>query len=127
MSNEVLAIMIFLTSLGVALLLMPRLARIAKKVGLIDHPNHERKVHKDPIPLVGGLGMVLAFAISCIAFIPLSGMRGFFAGVVLLFIVGFLDDSRELGHRWKFVAQIIAASLMMYQSKVYLHTFGNLL
>jgi UDP-GlcNAc:undecaprenyl-phosphate GlcNAc-1-phosphate transferase len=127
MNNGVLAIVIFLTSLTVSLLLMPRLARIATKVGLIDHPNHERKVHKDPIPLVGGLGMVLAFAIACIAFIPLGGMRGFFAGVVLLFIVGFLDDSKELGHRWKFVAQIIAAFMMMYQSNVYLHTFGDLL
>jgi UDP-GlcNAc:undecaprenyl-phosphate GlcNAc-1-phosphate transferase len=54
-------------------------------------------------------------------------MRGFFAGVVLLFIVGFLDDYKELGHRWKFVGQVAAAFLMMYLSNVYLSSFGNLL
>jgi UDP-GlcNAc:undecaprenyl-phosphate GlcNAc-1-phosphate transferase len=127
MTIEINALFVFLTSLGAAVLLMPRIASIATKVGLIDYPDDRRKAHRHPIPLVGGLGMILAFALSCIVYLPLSGMRGFFAGVVLLFIVGFLDDFRELGHRWKFVAQVAAASLMMYLSNVYLFTFGNLL
>jgi UDP-GlcNAc:undecaprenyl-phosphate GlcNAc-1-phosphate transferase len=105
---------------------MPRLARIGTQVGLVDRPN-SRKVHRRPKPLVGGLGMILAFAMSCILYVPLSGMRGFFAGVVLLFIIGFLDDFKELGHRWKFVGQVTAALLMMSFSDVYLSNFGNLL
>ena len=120
------AVFIFLTSLSVAVLLMPRLARIGARVGLVDRPNY-RKLHRYPKPLVGGLGMILAFAISCILYVPLAGMRGFFAGVVLLFIVGFLDDYKELGHRWKFAGQVTAAFLMMYLSNVYLSSFGNLL
>lgn len=127
MTWRVEAILIFLTSFGVAFLLIPRLASIAKKVGLIDYPDDHRKSHRNPTPLVGGLGMVLAFVFTCLLYIPSTGMRGFFAGVVLLFIVGFLDDFRELGHRWKFVAQICAAFFMMYLSDVYLVTFGNLL
>ncbi len=126
MIMKVQAVFIFLTSLSVAALLMPRLASIGSKVGLVDRPNY-RKVHRYPKPLVGGLGMVLAFALSCILYVPLTGMRGFFAGVVLLFIVGFLDDYKELGHRWKFVGQASAAFLMMYLSNVYLSSFGNLL
>lgn len=120
------AVFIFLTSLSVAVLLMPHLASIGSRVGLIDRPNY-RKVHRYPKPLVGGLGMILAFASSCILFVPMAGMRGFFAGVVLLFIVGFLDDYKELGHRLKFVGQVTAAFLMMYLSNVYLSSFGNLL
>jgi UDP-GlcNAc:undecaprenyl-phosphate GlcNAc-1-phosphate transferase len=120
------AVIIFLTSLSIAVILMPRLARIGKQFGLVDRPN-SRKVHNSPKPLVGGLGMILAFAMSCILFVPMTGMRGFFAGVVLLFIIGFLDDYKELGHRWKFFGQVTAAMLMMFLSDVYLTNFGNLL
>jgi UDP-GlcNAc:undecaprenyl-phosphate GlcNAc-1-phosphate transferase len=117
---------VFLTSLCAAILLMPRLANIASRIGLLDRPN-SRKIHTMPKPLVGGLGMILAYALSCILFVPLGGTRGYFAGVVLLFIVGFLDDYRELGHRVKFVSQVAAALLMIFMSKTYLLTFGNLL
>ena len=71
--------------------------------------------------------MSLAVALTGLLFIPLFNMRGFYAGLVLLVITGFLDDFGELNHRYKFVAQIVAAVFIMYFSKVYLHTFGNLL
>ncbi len=116
---------VFFTSLWAAILLMPRLANIASRIGLLDRPNG-RKIHTMPKPLVGGLAMILAYAVSCILFVPLGGTRGYFAGVVLLFIVGFLDDYRELGHRVKFVSQVAAAMLMIFMSKTYLITFGNL-
>ena len=119
-------IFVFLVSFFAAILLMPRLANIAARIGLLDHPNG-RKIHRWPKPLVGGLGMILAYALSCILFVPLGGTRGYFAGVILLFIVGFLDDYREMGHRVKFVSQVTAALLMIFLSKTYLMTFGNLL
>jgi UDP-GlcNAc:undecaprenyl-phosphate GlcNAc-1-phosphate transferase len=59
--------------------------------------------------------------------IPLTGLRGFYAGVVLLVTVGFLDDYREVHHRVRLLAQVAAASVMMYHSKTYLYTFGDLL
>jgi UDP-GlcNAc:undecaprenyl-phosphate GlcNAc-1-phosphate transferase len=117
---------VFITSFCVAILLMPKFVNIASRIGLLDRPNG-RKIHTIPKPLVGGLGMILAFALSCILFVPLGGTRGYFAGVVLLFIVGFLDDYKELGHRVKFASQVTAALLMIFMSKTYLVTFGNLL
>ena len=106
--------------------LLPHLGRLASRIGLVDHPN-KRKVHRQPRPLVGGLAMSLAVALTGLLFIPLLNMRGFYAGLILLVITGFLDDFGELNHRYKFVAQIMAAVFIMYFSKVYLHTFGNLL
>jgi len=47
--------------------------------------------------------------------------------LVLLVITGFLDDFGELIDKSKFIAQIIAAVFIISFSKVYLHTFGNLL
>ena len=106
--------------------LLPSLGRLASRIGLVDHPNR-RKIHIKPRPLVGGLAMSLAVALTGLLFIPLFNMRGFYAGLVLLVVTGFLDDFGELNHRYKFVAQIVAAVFIIYFSKVYLHTFGNLL
>ena len=119
-------IFVFFVSFFAAILLMPRLANIASRVGFLDHPG-SRKIHTAPKPFVGGLGMILSFAITSILFVPLAGLRGYFAGVILLFIVGFLDDYKELGHRWKFLAQVCASLLMIFLSKTYLMTFGNLM
>jgi UDP-GlcNAc:undecaprenyl-phosphate GlcNAc-1-phosphate transferase len=96
------------------------------KIGLVDHPDN-RKIHLHPKPLVGGLAMSLAVAITGLLFIPLLNMRGFYAGLVLIIITGFLDDFNELNHRYKFAAQIIATVLIVHFSKTSLHTFGDLL
>ncbi len=116
----------FSTSFLLSLAFLPRLARIASVIGLVDIPD-KRKVHWGPKPLVGGLGMMMAVAVSCLLFVPLANLRGFYAGLVLLIIVGFLDDFKELQHRAKFVAQILAALFMIYFSYETLNTFGDLI
>jgi UDP-GlcNAc:undecaprenyl-phosphate GlcNAc-1-phosphate transferase len=92
----------------------------------MDHPGR-RKVHFHSKPLVGGVGMVMGLSLACLMWIPLTGLRGFYAGVVLLVTIGFLDDYRETHHRIKLLAQIIASSVMMYYSRTYLVSFGDLL
>jgi UDP-GlcNAc:undecaprenyl-phosphate GlcNAc-1-phosphate transferase len=111
---------------AITVFLLPHLERLASRIGLVDHPN-KRMIHLKPRPPVGGLAMSLAVALTGLIFIPLFNMRGFYAGLVLLVITGFLDDFGELTYKSEFVAQIIAAVFIIYFSKVYLHTFGNLL
>jgi UDP-GlcNAc:undecaprenyl-phosphate GlcNAc-1-phosphate transferase len=116
----------FITSLGLSILFLPKLAKVAGKIGLMDQPIG-RKNHEEAKPLVGGIGMVMAFVVSSLLFIPLPGLRGFYAGVIILIIAGFLDDYKELAPGWKFIAQITAAFLLIYFSNTILLTFGNLL
>ena len=111
---------------AVTVFLLPRLGKLASRIGLVDFPG-KRKVHSKPKPLVGGIAMSIAVAITGLLFIPLSNLRGFYAGAVLLVITGFLDDFNELNHRYKFFVQIIAAVFVMSFSNVYLYTFGDLL
>lgn len=125
MSVEFKTIVIFLTGLLATLSVLPRLASIAVKMNLMDIPNG-RKMHKVPKPLVGGLGMVMALSFTCLLWVQLDILRGFFGGIVVMVIIGFLDDYRELSPRVKFVAQILAAGVMMYRSNVYLMSFGDL-
>ncbi len=123
---ELKSTLVFLASFFMAISVLPKLAHIAQKIGLVDHPN-QRKMHTTPCPLVGGIGMVISATFAALLFVPLTGLRGFFAGLALLLLVGFLDDFRELGHKEKFLAQIAASLLMMYSGKVVLLSFGDLL
>ena len=50
----------FVIAAGMALLVTPGVIWLAKKTGALDKPD-ARKVHKNPIPRIGGLGIYLAF------------------------------------------------------------------
>jgi UDP-GlcNAc:undecaprenyl-phosphate GlcNAc-1-phosphate transferase len=119
-------VLTFLISSTAALFLLSRLASIATRVGLLDRPG-VRKVHAEPKPLVGGVGMVMGLSIACLLFVPLANLRGFYMGMVILVSAGFLDDCKELGHKVKFLAQVAAALFMVYYSDTVLLTFGDLL
>jgi UDP-GlcNAc:undecaprenyl-phosphate/decaprenyl-phosphate GlcNAc-1-phosphate transferase len=123
---EFKSILIFLASFFLAISVLPKLVHIAKKIGLVDHPT-QRKIHTNPCPLVGGIGMVISATFAALLFVPLTGLRGFFSGLALLLLVGFLDDFKELGHKEKFLAQIAASLLLIYFSNVVLLSFGDLL
>ncbi len=119
-------ILTLLLPLAITAFLLPPLRNLASKIGLVDQPGG-RKIHWKPKPLVGGLAMSLSVAVAGLLFIPLLNMRGFYAGLILIVITGFLDDFNELNHRYKFAAQIIAAFLIVPFSRTSLQTFGDLL
>ncbi len=124
-SFELRIILVFLVAFFSVIFVLPKIANIARRIGLMDQPNN-RKVHTVPRPLVGGIGMVIAVAFTSLALIPINGLRGYFLGLAILLLVGFLDDFKEIGHQQKFMAQIIATGALIYFSKVTLGTFGDL-
>ncbi|MCK4837981.1 MAG: undecaprenyl/decaprenyl-phosphate alpha-N-acetylglucosaminyl 1-phosphate transferase [Desulfobulbaceae bacterium] len=99
---------------------------MAGKISLLDKPDG-RKNHLHPTPLVGGIAMFLALALACALFLPQDGMVGYWLGALLLLVVGFLDDWRDLGHRFKFVIQALAVLAISFFSRTDLVTFGDLL
>lgn len=117
---------IFFTSFLGTVFILPMLFSVASKIGLLDYPS-SRKVHTNPKPLIGGLGMLTALVVSSLLFIRVSELSGFYAGVIMLVIVGFLDDHNDLNHRWKFIVQILASVIMMYYGGDVLFSFGDLL
>ncbi len=121
--NDILA---FATALALTLLLIPRFARVARQVGLVDTPS-KRKVHSEPIPLIGGIVIMMAVAITCLTFVPLKSFRGLYAGLFLLTLVGLLDDFKEINHKVRLLVQMLAVVFMVYYSDTRLLTFGNLL
>lgn len=123
--SELNPLIIFLAAFFGVIFLLPRMKPLARRIGLMDHPN-QRTVHGRPRPLVGGIGMIVAVSVVSLLFIPSTGLRGFSLGMVLLLFVGFVDDLKGIGHWRKFLAQIMAACLMIYFSKTVLASFGDL-
>ena len=64
MPNHVLA---FLVAMVVAVAVTPAVIFFAKKTGALDAPD-ARKVHKKPVPRIGGVGIYIAFMAAMLSF-----------------------------------------------------------
>jgi len=86
-----------------------------------------RKQHKEPTPVIGGIGVVFAFIAVVFGFRYASALHpSFWVAALFLFIVGVLDDMREFSSKIKFIAQAMAALLMMFWGHVRLVDLGDL-
>ena len=98
------------TSLIVSFLMTPVVKTFAYKVGAIDVPKDNRRMHKTPIPRLGGLAIFLGFMVSTLLFNEIDAqMRGILLGSVIIVLLGVVDDITPLPAMLKFVVQIIAA------------------
>ena len=93
--------------------------RLAPRLGMVDLPD-PRKVHAEPVPRVGGVGIVLGALIPLLLWLPLDhSMRAYVFGTLVLFGFGAWDDSHELGHYVKFIGQFVAVMTVVYYGDVY--------
>ncbi len=91
---------------------------LALRYGMTDGPDGHRKLQSAPVPLWGGVAVFSSFfAVACAAWTTLtadvagSAALGItlLAPAALIFVVGLVDDSRDLPARLKLVMQIAAA------------------
>ncbi|MCG6873349.1 MAG: undecaprenyl/decaprenyl-phosphate alpha-N-acetylglucosaminyl 1-phosphate transferase, partial [Gammaproteobacteria bacterium] len=115
-----------LVTFVVTLLMVRVLVRLAPRIGLVDEPGVRRQ-HSSPTPLVGGLAMFVGLQFSVlVGELTVGPMRALLAGAAILVIVGVLDDMHELSSRARFVAQLVAAMLMVYWGGAVLADLGAL-
>lgn len=108
-------------------LLSLTLIRPARRFGLLDHPSG-RKAHEQVTPLVGGLGIFLAFVgLNAAAGSVPGHSLSLLAAMAVTIVIGVLDDAHEIGYRSKFFAQITAALILVSGTTVHMTHFGNLL
>lgn len=87
----------FLVALAVALVLTPHIGSVARYLGVVDEPGEKRRIHRRPVPLLGGIALFLAIFVPALAFLPLDGpYRGILIGAALATLLGLLDDTRGL-------------------------------
>ena len=99
-----------LVALIVSFLMTPVVKTFAYKVGAIDVPKDNRRMHKKPIPRLGGLAIFMGFMVAILLFGQITKqMQGILLGAVIIVVLGVVDDITPLPAKLKFVVQIIAA------------------
>lgn len=97
----------------VAYLTAPVSIKLAHRLGVIDTPKDARRVHKKPIPRFGGMSIFLG---SMAAMIIPAGMntniKTAMIGGALMYLLGIIDDIKDIKPAVKFGGQILIASLV---------------
>lgn len=112
----VLRLMAALLGAGlISFLATPLVKNLAYKVGAIDVPKDNRRMHKVPIPRLGGLAIFIAFLFTVIVLCDIDRQtRGILLGAIMIVILGVLDDIMTLKALPKFLVQIAAAGVAVY-------------
>ncbi|MGA8451299.1 MAG: MraY family glycosyltransferase [Candidatus Acidiferrales bacterium] len=109
-------IIAFAVALLASLSLTIPVRHLALRYGMVDKPG-PRKVHVNPIPLLGGTAIYLGFVLAILLTrhgVSEQQIVGILAGATLLAIVGFLDDGGLLHHQVKlFIGMPIAAIFLI--------------
>lgn len=102
------------------LAIIPFIKIVANHVGALDIPNG-RKVHKEPMPRLGGLGIYMGFLLGYILFGTMSiRMNAILIGSFIIIVTGIVDDINPIPAKYKFLFQLIAASVVAFYGKILL-------
>ncbi len=117
-----------LAALAISLFSIPNIIYIAKRKRLFDLPDNHRKLHKNIVPNLGGVGIFFAFFLTTSLFIKQDFMKWNYIATacLVLFITGLKDDLVTISPSKKFIAQAVAAAITVVFADVRLHSLGGL-
>ena len=99
-------------------IIMPLIMKVAIHVNALDIPN-ERKVHKKPMPRLGGLAIFLGFLVGYMVFCkPTVQMNSILIGSFFIILLGTFDDIKPLTPLIKFGGQLLAAIIVVYYGNI---------
>ncbi len=98
----------------------------AKRTGKLDKPSM-RKIHKDPTPSIGGHIFIPAAFIGWWFLVPEIDAKviSLTISAAILYIIGIIDDARNLSHRIKLPFQVAASTLVIYTWNLLPMDFGG--
>src|SRR6478736_4381268 len=124
-------VLAFFIALLASLLLTAPVRALALRVGMVDLPG-PRKVHLQPIPLLGGLAMYAGVLLGVLFLFngpARAQIAGILAGATLIATVGILDDRGLLHHQVKlFIGMPVAAGILLLsgiRAQVFSTLFGG--
>ena len=119
----------FLLAFITTFVLTPYTIKIAKKIGAVDVPKDERRMHNKPIPKFGGPAIIIGFLLATIYLCITSSLEGnidlfgeenyifkligFLLGILALSIVCFFDDIKGITPLTKLAGQLVAAGIVV--------------
>ena len=114
----------------------PIARKIAFKIGAVDIPKDDRRMHKRPIARLGGLAIVAGFFVSFLFSLVGTGIdfkgAGFYkhilffvGGLAIISFTGILDDAKNVKPKYKLALQLIAASLVVFGADIRVISLTN--
>lgn len=128
LSNYTHILIIILTCFIFSFLITFYIKKVARHIGAMDIPN-KRKVHKVPMPRLGGLGIFLTFLFGYMLFgVQSLQMNAILIGSFIIIIIGVIDDISPLGAKTKLLGQLISACIVIFYGEILLDkiTLGSL-
>lgn len=94
----------------------PLVRVLAYQLGAVDVPRDNRRMHRVPIPRMGGVAIYLAYTITTLAFGDFSpALVAIWFGGTILVVLGIFDDIFNLNAWFKLGVQILAALVPVLQ------------
>lgn len=112
----------------ISFLAIPVVLQIAEQKKLFDIPD-ERKLHKQPVPSLGGVGIFGGFLLASLLSIQSYSnpeFQYFFAAALVIFFLGLKDDLLVLSPSKKFIGQVIATSILIHLGGIRLDSMHGL-
>jgi len=120
--NNVALLVIPTVALVSAAVMVPLAKKIALARGLVANPSSDRW-HEGHIPLLGGLPIILTFS-ALVLLSPIAASHRFFSGVLLMCLLGLIDDIWPLKPLHKFGYQSLVVGLLVAFGET-VHVFGS--
>lgn len=103
----------FLISFAISLILTPVVIKVGPKFGYLDIPKDNRRMHKRPMPIAGGVAIYLAATVAILVFIPLNkNIISLLIGSTVILISGLLDDKFSISPKAKIFFQLVAGLII---------------
>ena len=101
--------------------IIPLVKKIAIHINALDIPD-ARKVHKSPIPRLGGLGIYMGFLLGYMIFGKNTiQMNSILIGSFIIVLTGMIDDIKPISARSKLFGQIIASGVIVFYGNILLN------
>ena len=116
----IIYIILFVIMMIFVMLFMNIVKKIAIYIGAMDIPD-KRKVHKAPIPRLGGLGIYVGFLLGYMIFGEQTPtMNAILIGSFILLITGIIDDIKPMKASHKLFGQLLASLIVVFYGNLFL-------
>ncbi len=126
-TKEILFLVLtFVVAFAFSFVATPIVYRLAFKIGAVDVPRDGRRMHKKPIPRLGGLAIIFGFTVAICSFGQMTrSLSAILVGAAVIAVMGVVDDCKNLDAKLKFVIQIIAALIVIVGGNVRITVLTN--
>ncbi len=117
MSELIIICSIFLCSFIFSTIFLKKLIKVSIEKKIFDEPVSERKLHKIPVPNIGGVALYFTITFSSLIFVRYFTypdlINFLFAGIIILFLLGLKDDLVGLSSAKRFYGQLFSGFILI--------------